>query len=59
MMFLKKKLLSCLPHSTTLDGVLNISWVLNMAVFRIWQGSEYSRVTQGSKYATIWLKMSE
>ena len=42
-----------------LDGVLNISWVLNMPVFRIWQVSEYSRVTQGSKYATIWLNMSE
>ena len=30
-----------------------------MPVFRIWQGSEYSRVTQGSKYATIWWNMSE
>ena len=27
--------------------------ILNMAV------SEYARVTQGSKYATIWLNMSE
>ena len=42
-----------------LDGVLNISWVLDMPVFRIWQGSECSRVTQGSKYATIWWNMSE
>ena len=39
--------------------VLNISWVLNMPGFWIWQGSEYARVTQGSKYATIWLNMSE
>ena len=30
-----------------------------MPGFRIWQGSEYARVTQGSKYATIWLNMSE
>ena len=29
-----------------------------MLGFRIWKGSEYSRITQGSKYATIWLKMS-
>ena len=25
----------------------------------MWQGSEYARVTQGSKYTTIWLNMSE
>ena len=25
----------------------------------IWQGSEYARVTQGSKYAIIWLSMSK
>ena len=25
---------------------------------RIWQGSEYARVTQGSEYAIIWLNMS-
>ena len=42
-----------------LDRVLNISWVLNMPAFWIWQGSEYARITQGSKYATIWLNMSE
>ena len=30
-----------------------------MLGFRIWKGSEYSRITQGSKYATIWLNMSE
>ena len=25
----------------------------------MWQGSEYARVTQDPKYATIWLNMSE
>ena len=25
----------------------------------MWQGSEYARVTQGSKYATAWLNMSK
>ena len=25
----------------------------------MWQGSEYARVTQGSKDATIWMNMSE
>ena len=30
-----------------------------MPGFWIWQGSEYERVTQGSKYATIYLNMSE
>ena len=25
----------------------------------MWQGSEYARAIQGSKYATIWLNMSE
>ena len=30
-----------------------------MPGFRIWQGSEYAVVTQGSKYATIWLNMSD
>ena len=45
---------------TYLDRVLNISRVLNMpAGFRMWQVSEYATVTQGSKYATIWLNMSE
>ena len=51
-------------HSTEyaticLDRVLNIFWVLNMPEFWIRQGSEYARSTQGYKYATIWLKMSE
>ena len=41
-----------------LDRVLNISWVLNMSGFWIWQGSEYAKVTQGSKYTTIWLNVS-
>ena len=36
-----------------LDRVLNIFWVLNKLVFWIW------KITQGSKYATIWLNMSE
>ena len=27
-----------------------------MPGFQIWQGPEYRRVTQGSKYAIIWLK---
>ena len=30
-----------------------------MSGFWIWQGSEYARITQGSKYATIWVDMSE
>ena len=30
-----------------------------MPGFWIWQGSEYERVTQGSKCATIYLNMSE
>ena len=42
-----------------LGRVLNISCVLNMPGFWIRQGFEYARVTQGSKYATIWLNMSE
>ena len=36
-----------------LDGVPNISWVLNILGPGIWQGSEYARVTQGSQYAII------
>ena len=35
------------------DKVLNISWVLNMSRYSIWQGSEYAEVTQGSKYVMI------
>ena len=42
-----------------LDRVLNISWILNMPGFSIWQGYEYARITQGSKYATVWLNISE
>ena len=42
-----------------LGRVLNMSWVLNVPGFRIWQGSEYARVTKGSKYSTIWLNTSE
>ena len=42
-----------------LDRVLNISWVLNMPGFLIRQSSQYARVTQGCKYGTIWLNMSE
>ena len=42
-----------------LDRVLNISWVLNMPGFWIWKGSEYARVTLGSRSAKIWLNMSE
>ena len=30
-----------------------------MPGFSIKQGSEYVGVTHGSKYATVWLKMSE
>ena len=33
--------------------------VLNMAKSRTWQGSQYANVTQGSKYAKIWLNMSD
>ena len=36
-----------------------IYWVLNMPGFWIWKDSEYARITQGSKYATIWLNMYE
>ena len=42
-----------------LDRALNISWVLNWPGFQIWKGSECARITQASKYATIWLNMSE
>ena len=42
-----------------LDRVLNISWVLNMLGSWKWQDSEHVRVTQGFKYVTIWLNMSE
>ena len=34
------------------------SWVLNIPLFWIWQGSEYARVTQISKYTTKWLNIS-
>ena len=30
-----------------------------MPGFWIWQGYEYARITQGSKYATVWLNISE
>ena len=36
-----------------LDKVLNISYVLNMPGFSIWQDSAYAKVTQGSKHAII------
>ena len=38
-----------------LHSVLNISWVLNMSGFSIWQSGEYeyAGVTQGSKYSLI------
>ena len=39
--------------------VLNITWVLNIPGFWIWQDFEYTKVTQGFKYATIWLNKSE
>ena len=42
-----------------IDKGLNISWVLNMPGFWIWKGSEYARIMQDSKYAAIWLNMSE
>ena len=42
-----------------LDRVQNISRALDMSGFWIWQGSEYARVIQGSKYATILLNMSK
>ena len=37
---------------------LNISWVLNMPGFWIWQGSDYERDTLCFKYAAIWLNIS-
>ena len=40
-----------------LDIALNISEVLNMPGFWIWQGSEYARNIQGSKYTIIWLNV--
>ena len=46
-------------RSSSLYLVLNISWVLNMPGLSIRQSSEYVGVTHGSKYATVWLKMSE
>ena len=33
--------------------------VLNMPGFWIWKGSKYARITHRSKYATIWLNISE
>ena len=45
--------------SSSLYLVLNTSWVLNMPGLSIRQSSEYVGVTHGSKYATVWLKMSE
>ena len=30
-----------------------------MPGFWIWQGPEYARNTQGSKYPTVWLNMAE
>ena len=41
------------------DRILSISWILNMPGFLTWQGSEYAKVTQGSKYVTIRLNISE
>ena len=38
---------------TCLDRVGNITWALNIPGFWICKGSEYARVTQGHKYATI------
>ena len=38
--------------------VLNISWVLNMPGFWIWQGSEYLKVAQGSKYTPSWIYLN-
>ena len=37
------------------NRVLNVPLVLNMAEFRVYQGCEYDRVTQGSEYARIYL----
>ena len=34
------------------DRALNISWVLNMPGFWIWQGSKYTKATGASNYAT-------
>ena len=42
-----------------LGRVPNMSWVIKLPGLWIWQVSEYARVAQGSKYATIWLNMSE
>ena len=52
-----------------LNSVLNIPeyaltefWIYlgsNMPGFGLWQSFEYARVTQGFKYATIWLNISE
>ena len=40
-------------------AILCLERVLNMLVFWIWQGFEYARVIQCSKYATIRLLISE
>ena len=42
-----------MPECALLDSVVNICWVLNVPY------SEQETVTQGSKYVTIWLNMSE
>ena len=38
----------------------NMPWQSSEYILaHLWQGSEYERVTQGSKYSTIYLNMSE
>ena len=43
----------------SLERLLNISWVQNMPRFWIWQGSEYEKVTHGSKFVTTRPNMSK
>ena len=33
--------------------------VVNMQGFWVWQDFDYERVSQGSKYAIVWLNVSE
>ena len=38
-----------------INTILNITWVLDIPKFWIWQGSQYESITQPSEYARICL----
>ena len=44
-----------MPEYAYMNRIPNMSWVLNMEKFCIWQGSQYVRVTQHSGYNRICL----